>query len=112
MANFDRFKDFEDKFKTSQAEEEKRLKHNETIKNTPYNITRTTIVLDKVLKPLFDKLAFETENTKRDFANILLEEFAKNNYPEIYEKFLNKELKGQKEIEADIQKKLSSKNMN
>ncbi|WP_301092730.1 hypothetical protein, partial [Thomasclavelia cocleata] len=78
MANLDRFKDFEDKFKTSQEEEEKRLKHNETIKNTPYNITRTTIVLDKVLKPLFDKLAFETESTKRDFANTLLEEFAKN----------------------------------
>ncbi|MDE9962251.1 hypothetical protein O0H59_12175 [Staphylococcus pseudintermedius] len=110
MANLDRFKDLEDKFKISQSEEEKRLKHNETIRNTPFNITRTTIVLDKALKPLFDKLAFETENTKREFANVLLTEYAKNNYPDIYDQFLNNELKGQKEINAEIQRKLDKKN--
>ncbi|WP_440868060.1 hypothetical protein [Staphylococcus shinii] len=92
MEDENRFKRVSDSvqesIRSSNEEEERKRKHNEVRRNVPSYQDRTTIVLNKQLKPLFNALAHENHDSRRDFANKLLMTYAKENYPEYFEEYV------------------------
>ncbi|MDG0844459.1 hypothetical protein M4L39_13655 [Staphylococcus equorum] len=88
MPDFDRFADLESKMNASNEEEERKKRHNEVRRKVPSYQDRTTIVLNKQLKPLFNALAHENHENRRDFANKLLMTYAKEKYPEYFKEYV------------------------
>lgn len=75
-------------------------KENERKKASPYYKNRTTVAMKKSTRTLLNDLAYEKRINSYEMSDIIVQAYAKEHYPERYEKFLKGELKGQEKIEA------------
>ncbi|MDU4493183.1 MAG: hypothetical protein E7J02_08730 [Staphylococcus warneri] len=73
-------------------------KENERKKASPYYKNRTTVAMKKSTRALLNDLADEKRVNSYEMSDIIVQAYAKEHYPERYEKFLNGELKGQEKI--------------
>ena len=73
-------------------------KENERKKASAYYKNRTTVALKKSTRALLNDLADENRVNSYEMSDIIVQAYAKEHYPERYEKFLKGELKGQEKI--------------
>ena len=68
---------------------------NEKKRASDYYKDRTTVAIKKSTRALLNDLADENRTSSYDMLDEVIESYAKNNHSDRYEKYLNKELKGQ-----------------
>ncbi|HFF2409928.1 TPA: hypothetical protein ACF9DE_002580 [Staphylococcus aureus] len=68
---------------------------NEKKRASDYYKDRTTVAIKKNTRALLNDLADENRTSSYDMLDEVIESYAKNNHSDRYEKYLNKELKGQ-----------------
>lgn len=73
-------------------------KENQRKRSSPYYQNRTTVAMKKSTRALLNDLADEKRINSYEMSDIIVQAYAKEYYPERYEKFLKGELKGQEKI--------------